>query len=409
MLPDLDKPSLKDMGITLMGDMIAILRYAKKVVEETTCERFLVDTEDDHPKIPKATTQARTIVKKASTVRLPNKSTPITKPKLVHETTGITKSSKVSQPTTKSVVVKKKIVPISRPDRDTVQLPPKRKILPVPVSVDISGSESEPEWTSTPPKRLKLPNDEDKVGYTVIMPQGRTLRTQEILKKMTNDQKRTVFDRLGDSSVTSTTNLPEASPTFNITGLGNDVLKRNSSVFNRLGGKDAMKQAEKGPAGILKNGTVNSTAISQPQGILKRRAFSVGSTMISLKTGNKTKVLGNKAVGTMHADHEKNLKSASLSVKQLVRTTKKIRINDPPVIATKKTLKKIVAPASKLGGYFIHFNEKAFFINKLFTVNSHLFHRHLFDTTSYLTGSYFPSPPLVPLVLTRDGNRGNRV
>ena len=40
-----------------------------------------------------------------------------------------------------------------------------------------------------------------------------------------------------------------------------------------------------------------------------------------------------------------------------------------------------------------------------------IWHDQLFDenSLSYLTGSYFPWPPLMPLVLTRDGNRGNRV
>lgn len=350
MLPDLDKPSLKDMGITLMGDMIAILRYAKKVVEETTCERFLVDTEDEKTPVSRQQQSgvARTIVKKAI-AKAPSKTALPAKPKVVQEV--VVKAAKTPASTvTKSSVVKKKILPstrvVSQVVKEPSQVPVKRKL--VQAKVEESESESEEdEWVAaSPPKRLKLPVEDEKIGYTIVMPKGRTVRSQEIIKKLT-DQKRTVFDRLGDSSVTSTTNLAESSPTFNITGLGSEVLKRNSSVFNRLGDKDAKKTVERVQSGILKNG-VASNAAPTPQGILKNRPSTIGSTTITVK--NLPTKATTKSTGTMHADHEKSQKSVSCSVKQLVRTTKKIRLNDSTSF-TPKTMRKVAITSSKLGGY----------------------------------------------------------
>ncbi|XP_017764791.1 PREDICTED: uncharacterized protein C19orf47 homolog [Eufriesea mexicana] len=309
MLPDLDKPSLKEMGITLMGDMIAILRYAKKVVEETTCERFLVDSEDN-------VRTSKPIVKKVATKAISSTSKVIT-PKLKSDTIIAKKIVKIPTSSVKKSVIAKKSVSTSGDIITDLANQKKQTILKRKLKEDNEfDSNNEDEWQETP-KKIKSPdNKDDKVGYTVILPKGSTSRSQQILKKSA-EQKRTVFDRLGDSSVTSTTNPTETLPTFNITGLGKDVLKRSVSVFNRLGDKDAKKDNITTQAGILKNGSNNT-------GILKTRG---PITRTSILTTNK---IIPKNMGTMRADQEVSRKVMSNNVTQLVKTTKRISFNNIP-------------------------------------------------------------------------------
>ncbi|KZC14842.1 Uncharacterized protein C19orf47 [Dufourea novaeangliae] len=302
MLPDLDKPSLKEMGITLMGDMIAILRYAKKVVEETTCERFLVDSED-------SSTTPKQVMKKTVT-KAPIKT--VTS-KVTSDAVAIKKIVKVPVSSVKKTVTVKKPVSTSTeviPDFTTQK---KQTILKRKLEEDEYDSNNEDEWNGKVKKVKSLDIKDDKVGYTIVVPKGSTSRSQQIFKKSV-EQKRTVFDRLGDSSVTSTTNLAETSQTFNITGLGKDVLKRSVSVFNRLGDKDAKKDNTT-QGGILKNGTTGT-------GILKAKSPSPRTSII---TTNKAVP---KSMGTMRADQEANRKTISSNLSQLVKTTKKISLNN---------------------------------------------------------------------------------
>lgn len=236
MLPDLDKPSLKEMGITLMGDMIAILRYAKKVVEETTCKKFLGNSTDSPPSDRIA---PKPVVKKIvakPTVKTSTKSKVEVAPKVV------------SSSTSKHIAPKKKLPSVTQTSRlysDYIDPKPKPKPTLVKRKYDSDDDDDDDDherdingkWVhNETAKRLKTLND---VKYNVIMPKAATERSQKILKKAL-EQKRTVFHRLGDSMVSSTTNVESSnynfSPTFNVTGV--DSVKRSSNVFNRLGSKD---------------------------------------------------------------------------------------------------------------------------------------------------------------------------
>lgn len=330
MLPDLDKPSLKEMGITLMGDMIAILRYAKKVVEETTCERFLVDSEDSLP-TPKVS--AKPIVKKV--VKETGNKTILTASK-------IDSTKKIVKPlsTTKKIMTIRK--PISAPVNavDQKQMSLKRKSM----SEEVYQDNDEDNWNVLE-KKIKATNgsEDNTIEYTVAAPKATTVRTQ-ILKKPV-ESKRTVFDRLGDSSVTSTTNLTDTTPTFNITGVGKDVFKRSTSVFKRLGDIDDKKEHAT-TAGILKNG---SGSTSSP-GILKNRTSPSVRTSIIM-----TRRVVPKTIGTMHADHEAS-KKITLNNSRILKLKKEIVSDVKPSI---NSITKPVVTSGKLGLYICYI----FFIN----------------------------------------------
>lgn len=325
MLPDLDKPSLKEMGITLMGDMIAILRYAKKVVEETTCERFLVDSEDAPTSAAKAVS-TKPVVKKV--IKEGGNKTVVSTASKVDSTKKIVKP--LSTMTKKIVTIKKPISASSATNAvNQKQMPIKRKL----VSEEIYEGNVADNWNIAE-KKIKVNNSEDDtVEYTVTVPKVSSVRTKVLKKPI--EQKRTVFDRLGDSSVTSTTNLADTSPTFNITGISKDVLKRSISVFNRLGDIDDKKDHAT-TAGILKNG---SSVTSSP-GILKSRTPS--STRTSIVTTNR---VISKTVGTMHADHEASKKTTFNSTSRILKLKKDVsnsssrpsseRINKPSVTSGK--------------------------------------------------------------------------
>lgn len=327
MLPDLDKPSLKEMGITLMGDMIAILRYAKKVVEETTCERFLVDSED---MLPTQEVSTKPVVKKVIK-DMGNKT-------MVLAASKIDSAKKIVKPlTTKKIVTVRK--PISAPVTTNVvnqkQMSLKRKL----TSEEMYRDNDEDNWNNLE-KKMKTTNgsEDNTVKYTVV-PKA-TVRTQ-VLKKPV-EQKRTVFDRLGDSSVTSTTNLADTTPTFNITGVGKDVFKRSTNVFKRLGDIDDKKNHVT-TAGILKNG---STSTGSP-GILKNRTLpSIRTSIIT------TKRVVPKNVGTMHADHEVSKKIILNNTNRILKLKKAV-VSPSNVKPSIVGITKPTVTSGKLGKYAI--------------------------------------------------------
>lgn len=323
MLPDLDKPSLKEMGITLMGDMIAILRYAKKVVEETTCERFLVDSEDiaSAPKV-----SPKPVAKKVVSREIGNK----TVVSLASKTDAAKKIVKPLSTTAKKIVTLKKPISTSNTNNTTNQKQTiKRKL------VSEEAYEDDDDNWNIVEKKIKTTNGkDDTVEYTVTVPKPTNVRTQ-VLKKPV-EQKRTVFDRLGDSSVTSTTNLADTTPTFNITGVSKDVFKRSTSVFKRLGDIDDKRDVT--TAGILKNGS----GITSSPGILKNRISPTVRTSIIT-----TKKVIPKTTGTMHADHEANKKIALNNTSRILKLKKEVSNATP----SNERITKSAVTSGKLGVY----------------------------------------------------------
>lgn len=322
MLPDLDKPSLKEMGITLMGDMIAILRYAKKVVEETTCERFLVDSEDiaSPPKV-----NSKPVVKKVISKEIGNKTVVSLAPK----TDATKKIIKPLSTTAKKIMTIKKPISVSTTNNtiNQKQTSVKRKL----VSEEIYEDDDD-NWNIMKKKTKTINGKDDTVEYTVTVPKPTSVRTQ-VLKKPV-EQKRTVFDRLGDSSVTSTTNLADTTPTFNITGVSKDVFKRSTSVFKRLGDIDDKRDVT--TAGILKNGS----GITSSPGILKNRISPTVRTSIVT-----TKRVIPKTIGTMHADHEVSKKIALNNTSRILKLKKEVSNATP----SSERITKPAVTSGKLG------------------------------------------------------------
>lgn len=326
MLPDLDKPSLKEMGIILMGDMIAILRYAKKVVEETTCERFLVDSEDivSAPKVnskPVAKKVVKEIGNKAI-VSLASKTEPTKK---------IVKP--LSTTTKKIVTIKKPISALNTNNTNQKQTSIKRKLVS-----EEAYEDDDDNWNIMEKKAKAINGKDDNIEYTVTVPKSSSIRTSVKTLKKPVEQKRTVFDRLGDSSVTSTTNLADTTPTFNITGVSKDVFKRSTSVFKRLGDIDDKKDHVTS-AGILKNGS----GISSP-GILKNRISPSARTSIIT-----TKRVIPKTTGTMHADHEPKRKIALNNTSRILKLKKEVVSDGNIVLALAPNSEKVTKPSVTSG------------------------------------------------------------
>ncbi|GLH13832.1 uncharacterized protein GBIM_18318, partial [Gryllus bimaculatus] len=200
MLLDLNKEYLRDMGITVMGDIIAILRHAKMVHEETAREKILGDT--------------HTRVVNVGSAQRNEKNTPA--------------ETKVPGTSSSGSIKKVARVPIQPITPTGV----KKKVLKTKPSTALETTE----------KKIRRVLPEHEGRYKITMPSGSTIRSKEILAKMKTvpPPKKTVFDRLGnDGDVTSTTE--SESPRITITGLENLIVKNSgdkpSSVFSRLGEK----------------------------------------------------------------------------------------------------------------------------------------------------------------------------
>ncbi|GFT37531.1 uncharacterized protein C19orf47 [Nephila pilipes] len=168
MLLDLSKEYLYDMDIKVMGDVIAILKFAKEFHNQLAKERIIGNSGNT----PSKTAVAERMVGHYTRSVIPS---PIRSPP-AHADKGLKKKSTV-------------------------------------ISLKRKTSEE------SPVKRIRRVPPEEEGAYKIKMPSGTTERTRKILQQQQqHGAKRSVFARLGDSAVSSSTDS-----------------KVSSSVFERLG------------------------------------------------------------------------------------------------------------------------------------------------------------------------------
>ncbi|XP_022181905.1 uncharacterized protein C19orf47 [Myzus persicae] len=191
MLMDLDKDILKEMGITVVGDIIAILKHAKDVYREGSYDSY---------------------------------------------------NSNVVE----SLITKKNEVNETLPQKKKIVTNKVKKIVTKKVKVSSESEEDEEALLKIVKKKIpsQLSNNSIKVVNRKVVPKAKTtIKVKPVIVESDDDSpppselktKSSVFDRLGVGDVSSTT------PNFDSNNSPTDT--RKSSVFKRLGIKQAGEPA----------------------------------------------------------------------------------------------------------------------------------------------------------------------
>ncbi|KFM74339.1 hypothetical protein X975_02271, partial [Stegodyphus mimosarum] len=206
MLMDLSKEYLFDMGIRVMGDVIAILRFAKEFHTQLAKERVI----GKMPMVPNKSAVAGRMVGHY-TRQSPNRF-PVNKTEMSDNR--------------KSTVISLKRRPEEEPNA----------------------------------KRIRRVPPEEEGAYKIKMPLGTTERTRKILQQM-QGSKRSVFTRLGDSAVSSST----------------DSKKASSSVFERLGPSTKS----------IRDDVPTSTVVNEMDGLKKKGPPLAYQGVLKMTVGQK--------------------------------------------------------------------------------------------------------------------------
>nr|XP_023669432.1 uncharacterized protein C19orf47 homolog isoform X1 [Paramormyrops kingsleyae] len=224
MLMDLSKEIMMDLGITVIGDIIAILKHAKQVYRQDMCKMATEAITSGQTSVQAelrrtANTPATRMIANALSRESPP-STPVRRP---DNCLSVTVSNKQAAKSNKAV--------LSRTADEGSGVPVKRRR----VTAEIEGK------------------------YIINMPKGTTARTRRILEQQAKREKAlkrtSVFERLGAETKADTT-----------TG------SKPTGVFSRLGEGDAEEDDETS-AKVIKGeeaGSDGEDSVLQYAGVLKR-------------------------------------------------------------------------------------------------------------------------------------------
>lgn len=299
MLIDLNKEYLKDMGITVLGDVIGILKHAKEVHSQNARDKVLKGSVADRPVplVPKRSTAASRTVNHyigkdpdAAPMNLP------IVPKLSRELSArLGESPRSESPKDMSNVVK---IPVSTRLQEEVPVPKSRRVLP-----------------------------EHEGRYKITMPSGTTAKTQKILQQglPAGRIKSNVFERLGEESPNSTS--AKTSPI-------------SPSVFNRLGGKTAVKR----PATSTSVEADPDEPPLEYAGVLKSSPTPVKKTKVTITNNKKYASLGKITISN------KTVTSATGKIMEKTVTTKKLLVTKKPVVVNPSPMSSSAAMDMADGG-----------------------------------------------------------
>lgn len=201
MLLDLNKEIMNELGITVVGDVIAILKHAKVVHQQDICKAVTEPSNQAsmQNELRRNANSPATRMIANSLSRDSPPSTPVRRPE--------TSTSKISVTVSNKVALKNAQSAVSSPPTDTAEVPVKRR----KVTAEIEGK------------------------YVINMPKGTTPRTKKILEEQAAKSltRTSVFDRLGAESNVDTTTVTK--PTGVFSRLGDSIGEDHSPESDEEG------------------------------------------------------------------------------------------------------------------------------------------------------------------------------
>ncbi|CAG7721763.1 unnamed protein product [Allacma fusca] len=304
MLMDLNKEILRDMGIVAMGDIIAILKHARRVHDETKEQAVephkptQSQTSNSPSKVLATSTQGRSSGSSHTTAK---PAVVESKKEVMSSTHEVPSATRVKISTTagSSRVTERVVQSKGQPQAEKIR----QEAAPKKMIVLNKRSSSEGILKEEVPVQKKirvLPEQEGR--YTIKMPEGTTPRTKKIIQSRLGPgpttstfhsiaDKKTVFARLGDSSVSSSTeDARAASQPVSDASESRAYTSQTSkqSVFDRLGGRG--KQAE--------GSDTSTSASSQPKPLLQMKV-NVPEHSSSVRSRLDTKTHQEKTLKTI--------------------------------------------------------------------------------------------------------------